>query len=379
MDSVIQLNRLRNRKGSVLVLVALLMLVLCSFLALTVDLGYMFVAKGQLQNAADAAALAGATALKTTGSGPADPNDLVQLPARNLARNYAPNNKAAGDPVEIASDNSNTLSSNNDITVGHWDGTSYIAGAKPVNAIQARARRTADSPGSEVELFISRVIGINTMGASAEAVASLTVKANNYISFCAQACGGNIYPVFGNDEIIVDSSNDGTNTGDYSKKFAWSTLLTNPTSNSSLVDIICGGAVDQEVCGEKIYTTMGTDQDSLKSLESVFYNPAIDAGNKVMDEATGTVKGWWALVPVTKDCPPGLQGSWNDPKLVDRYAYIRIKAVCAAGGGNACGNFTAPKNACSSYPNNVIVIDRMSCVGCADIYSMIGLKASLVR
>ena len=190
MDTVRRIVPRGNQKGMVLVFVAFALMVLCVFVALAVDMGYMYVARGQLQNAADAAALAGASALKANGPAPADPNDLVQLTARNRARDYASSNKAAGVSVTIASDNSNELTIANDITVGHWDGSNYAAGVKPVNAIQARARRTANSPDKEVGLFFANIVGIESMGASAEAVAGLPLKATNYFAFCIQACGG---------------------------------------------------------------------------------------------------------------------------------------------------------------------------------------------
>ena len=53
----------RNEDGQVLVLVALLMVVLISFAALIVDVGAMYLTKSNMQNAADAAAIAGAQAL----------------------------------------------------------------------------------------------------------------------------------------------------------------------------------------------------------------------------------------------------------------------------------------------------------------------------
>lgn len=53
----------RKRKGTVLVLAAVLMVSLMAFLAYCVDLGYMMAVRGELRRATDAAALAGAGAL----------------------------------------------------------------------------------------------------------------------------------------------------------------------------------------------------------------------------------------------------------------------------------------------------------------------------
>jgi Flp pilus assembly protein TadG len=45
-----------NNKGIAVIYLAITIIVLIAFIGLSVDIGYMYVAKGQLQNAADAAA-----------------------------------------------------------------------------------------------------------------------------------------------------------------------------------------------------------------------------------------------------------------------------------------------------------------------------------
>ncbi len=58
---------IRNEDGAVLVLVALMMTVLMGFAAFAIDVGFMYNERRSLQNAADAAALAGAQDLPNTG------------------------------------------------------------------------------------------------------------------------------------------------------------------------------------------------------------------------------------------------------------------------------------------------------------------------
>ena len=110
----------------------------------------------------------------------------------------------------------------------------------------------------------------------------------------------------------------------------------------------------------------------MKTLESIFYNPGVDGENKEKD-ASGNVTGWWTIIPVTDNCSPGLEGT------VVRYAYVRIKAVCGSGVGNPCGGYSAPPTACSGYGSNVIVVDRIACIDCADASSTPGLHTGLVR
>ena len=57
-------NQRGKRRGSIVVLAALLMVLLVGMLAFAIDIGYMSTVKAELQNAADAAALAGAERLQ---------------------------------------------------------------------------------------------------------------------------------------------------------------------------------------------------------------------------------------------------------------------------------------------------------------------------
>jgi Flp pilus assembly protein TadG len=141
------MSLLKDEKGIAAVYIALILFALVAFVGFAIDIGYMYVTKGQLQNASDAGALAGASRLKYVGSGGANPNDLVQANARASAIEFADKNRAAGTDVSIENDNSNILGDDNDITVGHWNGTSYSPGTTPVNAIQVRSRRTDEAPG----------------------------------------------------------------------------------------------------------------------------------------------------------------------------------------------------------------------------------------
>ena len=53
----------QQRKGTIIVMVAVMLVVLLGCVALAVDIGYLYVARAELQRAADAAALAGAQAM----------------------------------------------------------------------------------------------------------------------------------------------------------------------------------------------------------------------------------------------------------------------------------------------------------------------------
>jgi Flp pilus assembly protein TadG len=54
--------RLKDKRGTVTVMVALLLIMLIGFAAFAIDVGYMMVRRNELQNIADTAALAAAAA-----------------------------------------------------------------------------------------------------------------------------------------------------------------------------------------------------------------------------------------------------------------------------------------------------------------------------
>lgn len=130
--------RLRRQAGSVLVLIAMGIVALLGAGALSVDVGFFFVMRNQLQNAVDAAALAGAQGLIIE---PGDYSDNGQ--AKKLAIQVAALNQAAGQPVILAS---------NEITFP--DG----------NTVLIRITRPAQT-------FFARVLGVSLVNITVSAAA----------------------------------------------------------------------------------------------------------------------------------------------------------------------------------------------------------------
>lgn len=93
------------RRGNVAVIIALSLTILLAFAAVVIDVGYGRLVQRQLQDAADAAALAAAARLDGTAAGVAD--------ARATAEWIASENKAAGAAVSIDGDV--------DVVLGDWD------------------------------------------------------------------------------------------------------------------------------------------------------------------------------------------------------------------------------------------------------------------
>ena len=97
-------RRLRGRRGATIVFVALAMVVLLSFAALAIDVGYLYVVRNELQNAADSGALAGAQVLYN------DEGTSINEGANGIAEDYVENNQTEKVGVTVES-----------VERGHWN------------------------------------------------------------------------------------------------------------------------------------------------------------------------------------------------------------------------------------------------------------------
>jgi hypothetical protein len=142
-------RRLRAR-GVTLIWMAIAILVLISFTALAVDFGYTYYTTQQLQNAADAAALAGAQRVWFSHD-----------EARQLAMGMSSENDSGGTMVLLDENASNDA--NGDIVVGLYDeGTRLFTPNDDINvanAVLVNARRTSDSPSGPLNLVWGSLFG----------------------------------------------------------------------------------------------------------------------------------------------------------------------------------------------------------------------------
>ncbi len=148
-------------RGVVYIWVVTFLLLLILFVGLTLDMAKAYYVSHQLQNAADAAALAGARVVK-----------LSQAQARQKAYDIAFANFADVDPILLGL-NDVTNDPNGDIVVGRYDpGTAtFTVTTVAVNALKVVARRTDSSLGGPVALNFGPIIGINTCNISNYAIA----------------------------------------------------------------------------------------------------------------------------------------------------------------------------------------------------------------
>ncbi|HHY46594.1 MAG TPA: hypothetical protein GX506_04755 [Firmicutes bacterium] len=125
-------RRIRDERGSAVIIVALAMMVLFSFAALVIDLGLIYLTRARLVNAADAAALAGVGAL------PDDPAE-----ARTLAESFAVHNGVAPGRISVG--------------------------------ISEDRREIAVELSQDVELSFARVFGISTVRVGARSRAEVGI------------------------------------------------------------------------------------------------------------------------------------------------------------------------------------------------------------
>ncbi len=167
-------------RGAITPILAVCLAMALGFMALTIDLGQLFVGKNELQNIADAAALAGAKKLIQAK----DPNNpgLAEVycsEAISTAQAVAAENRSFGDTLTITGA---------DVTLGQWDlttgsftQTGCSTDPMKVTAIQVTVRRDGtDNP--QLSTFFGGLLGVTQMGTSATAVAYLGLAGTSSLS-----------------------------------------------------------------------------------------------------------------------------------------------------------------------------------------------------
>ena len=166
-----------HRRGTVLVLTAILMAALLVIVAFAVDLGYLMVAGTELQRTADAAALAATWELiddESVGGQVNLSDEIVQ--SRLRAAEFAALNRVCSGEPDVSADA--VPGADSDVAVGYLsnpaDPSCEMTFTDPnkYNAVRVRVRKTADQNG-EVPLFFGRVLGIESQAMEAEATAAL--------------------------------------------------------------------------------------------------------------------------------------------------------------------------------------------------------------
>ena len=182
------------RRGAITVMVAILLVVLLGCVAFAVDIGHLYVARTELQRAADSAALAGVSGLARALDSPFG-EYLFSNDIHGRAESYALSNNCVLQGV--------ALNRNTDIAVGYLadphdlSATLQILPLDQCNAVYIIAHRSASNAAGKVPLFFAPIWGINSSEVSASAIAVLDDRFYAYK-------GGNGLPF----TLHVDTWND---------------------------------------------------------------------------------------------------------------------------------------------------------------------------
>ena len=191
-------DRLGPERGATAVIVAVVIVALIGLGALAVDVGHLYLSRGELQNAADACALAGAAVLYADAGAMIDPSETINAGANRVGHDAGETNQSQKSAAEI-----NWTSGNEgDVQRGHWnplarsftpndstvvtelrDKTTAELNADTgfVNAVRCVARREA----TPVSNILAPVLGLFVGGAGL-ATSIVRAEAVGYLGFAAQ-------------------------------------------------------------------------------------------------------------------------------------------------------------------------------------------------
>lgn len=178
-------NPFTRRRGATAVFVVIMLPVIAGFAALTVDVGMLYSTRADLQNSADAAAMAGARALTT--------DDMMRL-RMNAADTYAMSVvrlMVERSIAQVSRHNhsfgaSQTSISPGDVGIGWLDLTSATeplnTGASPssYNAVQVVVRRSTESRNGPVNLLFAWIFGKRISDVTASAAAAFDDRFSRY-------------------------------------------------------------------------------------------------------------------------------------------------------------------------------------------------------
>ncbi len=345
-----------SQHGATAILVALLLVVFFGIAALAIDIGHLFVVRNELQNAADAGALAGAHNLYTS----AGPDISVNTGANQIGYDAAVANTSEtkdgkGIPVEVNWTGGNT----GDVERGHWSFTtrtftpndstvlvnlwSEDLDTNPdfINAVRVKARREASPAAS----FFARIFGFENFSKSADAVAYIGFaghlpphEADMPIAICKQMLLDENTCTTG--RLINSGSNAATHqTG------GWTDFCQENTPGCDGTP--CQGGTDANTLKKDIFMEQGNTPRQCSNLNPheilLGQNVAMQTGqaNSVFDDlrqcwigATNRTRPWELTLPV-------IECSGNNVSPCEKVVgYVTVNVVWVTdSGANSC-NFT---------------------------------------
>ena len=312
-------QRLLEQHGAVAPVVAICMVALIGVSALAIDIAHFYVARNELQNAADAGALAGAGVLLNA-------DGTVNSNANTIAYNAATQNNSENSSVEIL----DYVSNAGDVQRGHWafaassanspddsfpQGTflTYSGTARYdllgktfadlnsdpqfVNAVKVTVRRNA----APVETFLAGIFGVNSVIMERTAVA--------YLGLAGSAAKNEVdEPVIICIESIVDANGAyQCNIGRMINSDANNIVVANTagwTNFDQHQSSACSGGASASTISDVISCTPGTNPQVLR------YNWYLESNGGQVQSSYDTLRNCWlqACDTLQADGTPGHDG-----------------------------------------------------------------------
>ena len=317
------LARLTDSRGAAAVMVSIMMVVLLAMGAAAIDMGHALVARNELQNVSDAAALAGdrALAIIYQGMSPAAQQTYVLTGAAQAtivaaAQATAVANSAAGVPITVNA---------GDISIGTWNfGTrTFTATTTTPTAVRVIARRDASANGP-ISTFMANVVGMSSVNVNALAVANLgPINAVPPADLNAPFGISQFYfnSGFGCGSQIQFSPSNGQPIS----CAGWTVYNQSPFNSNKMTTI-----VNQMASGNNPSPAVVAGQTSLDFGNGNLGNQTWTALQNLYNYEINTNGAWDALVPVygDNDCQP------NGFKPIVGFATVRITYVGGPGNPN---------------------------------------------
>ena len=312
------MNQLNNSRGVTAVLVAIFLTVLLAMGAAAIDIGHALVAKNELQNVSDAAALAGTRALGIIYEGMTIPAQQAyvltagdQATIEAAVQTTANANSAAGVAITINA---------SDIQIGDWNQVTrtHTPTINQPTAVRVVSRRDASANGA-ISTFLAKAVGISSIGVSAVATADMTAVGRTgpgelEVPF---AISEFYFTQFGCGDSIKFYPNDGTPQA----CSAWNTFDQSP-ANANRLRTIINGMIDGSY--QSPATTPGDTLNFTNGNVASAFPNLINLFNAKKDSSTGY---WDVFLPVyqSPDCDPP-----NGAIPIIGYAEARITNVQGA-------------------------------------------------
>jgi hypothetical protein len=351
MKTMSRLDWLRGRNGSAIIFIAVTLMILVAFAGLAIDVGYLYVVRGELQNAADAGALAGAQVLFDDPDNPSDiPGRYVNAGANAVAQRYvedhfSENVMARAISIERGHWSFATRTfTRNDLldpwaTVDLWKHTEAELDANPdfINAVRVvtRRKRAEGSDPNDPNAPAPSPFFINVVTNQAAEVSAVAVA---YIGFAGTLAPFEVdQPVALCQDKLTDtngvySCNTGRMLNNNDQTARW-TDYTQPeggncTAQDSAVPV-CQGPTHPLILFEPFATTNGTQGENMADIRDCWLAANIHHGQNGMPD-----EPWKIYLPVVNGpcggggCVFNLVGSvavnvlWitglgNDPQFKD--------------------------------------------------------------